>query len=191
MIKKELLLASWLEKLQKKWDTEEYYYDVEEAEKIFEEQKIIFEQVSADTKTDKTVAFFFVTTNGLIQVRQSSDYIPRIIELAGGQYVFENLGDADTKRSTINIQLEEFYAAAKDADFLIYNSSIDGGVSSMEELLDKCSLLADCKAVKEGNVWCTTNDIYQQPLSIGYLTEDIHAMLLGETNDMHYLFRLL
>ena len=163
----------------------------EEAEKIFEEQKIIFEQVSADTKTDKTVAFFFVTTNGLIQVRQSSDYIPRIIELAGGQYVFENLGDADTKRSTINIQLEEFYAAAKDADFLIYNSSIDGGVSSMEELLDKCSLLADCKAVKEGNVWCTTNDIYQQPLSIGYLTEDIHAMLLGETNDMHYLFRLL
>lgn len=31
MIKKELLLASWLEKLQKKWDNEEYYYDVEEA----------------------------------------------------------------------------------------------------------------------------------------------------------------
>ena len=33
MIKKELLLASWLEKLQKKWDNEEYYYDVEEATK--------------------------------------------------------------------------------------------------------------------------------------------------------------
>ena len=30
MINKELLLAAWLEKLQKKWDTEEYYYDVEE-----------------------------------------------------------------------------------------------------------------------------------------------------------------
>ena len=35
MIKKELLLAPWLDKLRKKWDTEEYYYDVEEAEKIF------------------------------------------------------------------------------------------------------------------------------------------------------------
>ncbi len=34
MIKKELLLASWLEKLQKKWDNEEYYYDVEEKELI-------------------------------------------------------------------------------------------------------------------------------------------------------------
>lgn len=30
MINTELLLAAWLEKLQKKWDTEEYYYDVEE-----------------------------------------------------------------------------------------------------------------------------------------------------------------
>lgn len=35
MINKELLLAAWLEKLQKKWDTEEYYYDVEEAKKVF------------------------------------------------------------------------------------------------------------------------------------------------------------
>lgn len=154
----------------------------EEAEKIFEEQEAIFEQMAIDEKTDKTVAFFFVMANGLIQVRQSSDYIPKMIELAGGKYVFEDLGDAETRRFTMNIQVEAFYAGAKDADFLIYNSSIDGGVSSMEELLDKCGLLADFKAVKEGNVWCTTNDMYQQSLSIGYLAEDIHAMLLGETD---------
>ena len=61
----------------------------------------------------------------------------------------------------------------------------------MEELLDKCEFLEDFKAVQEGNVWCTTNDMYQQSLSIGYLIEDIHAMLLGEgEDDMHYLFRL-
>lgn len=91
----------------------------------------------------------------------------------------------------MNMQAEEFYKGAKDADFLIYNSSIDGGVSSIDELLDKCGLLADFKAVKEGNVWCTANDMYQQSLSIGGLIEDIHAMLLGEGEDnMHYLFRL-
>lgn len=162
----------------------------EEAERIFEEQTAIFDRVAADEETGKTVAFFFVTANGMIQVRQSSDYIPKMIELAGGNYVFEDLGDADTRRSTINIQVEEFYAGAKDADFLIYNSSIDGGVSDLEELLDKCGLLADFKAVREGNVWCTTNDMYQQSLSVGYLTEDIHAILLGETDGMHYLFRL-
>ena len=91
----------------------------------------------------------------------------------------------------MNMQIEEFYNGAKDVDFLIYNSSFDGGVSSMEELLDKCEFLEDFKAVQEGNVWCTTNDMYQQSLSIGYLIEDIHAMLLGEgEDDMHYLFRL-
>lgn len=161
-----------------------------EAERIFEEQVAILERVSADEKTDKTVAFFFITSNGLVQVRQSSDYIPRVIELAGGNYIFEDSGDSETKRSTMNMQIEEFYSGAKDADFLIYNSSIDGGISSVEELLDKCGVLADFKAVKEGNVWCTTNDMYQQSLSIGYLMEDIHGMLRGEKENMHYLFHI-
>lgn len=162
----------------------------EEAEEIFKEQTEILEKVTADEKTEKTVAFFFITSNGLVQVRQSSDYVPKMIEIAGGHYVFEHLGDSDTKRSTMNMQVEEFYQGAKDADFLIYNSSIDGGVSNVEELLDKCEVLEDFKAVREGNVWCTTNDMYQQSLSIGYLMEDIHTMLLGEKKQMHYLFPL-
>lgn len=163
----------------------------EEAEQIFEEQTKILDRVLADEKTELTVAFFFITSNGLVQVRQSSDYVPKMIELAGGKYIFEDLGDSETKRSTMNMQVEEFYNNAKDADFLIYNSSIDGGVPNMEALLDKCEVLADFKAVQEGNVWCTTNDMYQQSLSIGYLIEDIHTMLsdAGE-DDMHYLFRL-
>lgn len=160
----------------------------EEAQRIFEEQAKILDQVSTGEKTDETVAFFFITSNGLVQVRQSSDYIPKMIELAGGNYIFKNLGDSETKRSTLNMQVEEFYAGAKDADFLIYNSSIDGGISCMGELLEKCQVLADFKAVKEGNVWCTTNDMYQQSLSIGYMIEDIHRMLQGEEEGMHYLF---
>lgn len=162
----------------------------EEAERIMEEQTAILAKVSAEEKTDKTVAFFFVTSNGLIQVRQSSDYVPKMIELAGGNYIFEHLGDPETKRSTINMQIEEFYSGAKDADFLIYNSAIDGGVANVAELLDKCGPLADFKAVKEGNVWCTTNDMYQQPLSAGYLIEDIHGMLQGKEDAMHYLYPL-
>lgn len=162
----------------------------EEANRIFEKQREILERVSEDEKTDKTVAFFFITSNGLVQVRESGDYIPKVIELAGGRYIFEDLGSPETKRSTLNMQIEEFYNGAKDADFLIYNSSIDGGVSSVEELLDKCGPLADFKAVREGNVWCTTNDMYQQSLSIGYLMEDIHGMLRGKEDGMHYLFPL-
>ena len=163
----------------------------EEAERIFKEQAAILERVAAEEKTNQTVAFFFITSNRLVQVRQPSDYVPKMIELAGGRYVFENLGDSEQKRSTVNMQMEEFYNGAKDADFLIYNSSIDGGVSCIEELLEKCEFLEDFKAVQEGMVWCTTNDMYQQSLSIGYLIEDIHALLSGEGEDkMHYLFRL-
>lgn len=162
----------------------------EQAEEVFAEQKAILDHVSMDEKTDKTVAFFFVTSDGLIQVRQSSDYVPKMIELAGGTYIFENLGEEDSKRSVVNIQVEEFYSGAKDADFLIYNSSIDGGVSNIEELVDKCEVLGDFKAVQNGNVWCTTNDMYQQSLSIGYLIQDIYGMLRGENGQMHYLYHL-
>lgn len=161
-----------------------------EAEQIFESQKTILEKVMEGEKTEKTAAFFFITSNGLVQVRQSSDYIPKMMELAGGNYVFDHLGDETDRRSTINMQVEEFYNGAKDADFLIYNSSIDGGVSNIEELLKKCGLLKDFKAVKEGNVWCTTNDMYQQSLSIGYLTEDLYGLFHGEESEMNYLFRL-
>lgn len=161
-----------------------------EAEQIFQKQEEILKKVTGEEKTGKTVAFFFVTSNGMIQVRQSNDYIPKMIELAGGTYVFSDLGEDSTKRSTINMQVEEFYNGAKDADFLIYNSSIDGGVKNLEQLLEKCDVLKDFEAVKEGNVWCTTNNMYQQSLSIGYLMEDIYKMLREKESKMQYLYPL-
>ncbi len=165
----------------------------EEAEKAFKKQVDILERVKADEKTDKTVAFFYITSNGMAQVRKTTDYVPKMIELAGGKYIFDQLGEEDSKRSTMNMQMEEFYNTAKDADFIIYNSAIDGGVSSLEELFGKSELLKDFKAVQEGNVWCTTNDMYQQSMSIGYLIEDIHKMLLEDEEnqaEMKYLFKL-
>lgn len=163
----------------------------EQAEKIYDEQISILNQVLTDEKTDKKVAFFFITSNGLVQVRQSNDYVPKMIELAGGNYIFENLKDPDSRRSTLNMQQEEFYRGAKDADYLIYNSSIDGGVRSIEELLGKCELLSDFKAVKEGHVYCTTRDMYQQSLSTGYLIGDMHGMLQGEDDSrMKYMYHL-
>lgn len=165
----------------------------EAAEQAFQAQVDILERVKADEKTGKTVAFFFITSNGMVQVRTTSDYVPKMIELAGGQYIFDQLGEEDSKRSTMNMQMEEFYNTAKEADFLIYNSAIDGGVISLEELFDKSELLKDFKAVKEGNVWCTTNDMYQQSMSIGYLIEDIHNMIMEneeKQENMKYLFQL-
>lgn len=162
-----------------------------EAETVFAEQTELLEKVSSGEKTGKTIAFFYVTSNGLIQVRQSTDYIPKLIELAGGRYIFENLEESGSGRSTLNMQIEDFYAGAREADILIYNSSIDGGVTTVDELIGKCNILKDFKAVQEGQVYCTTNDMYQQSMVIGHLLQDIHTVLTeGDTGELRYLFPL-
>lgn len=162
----------------------------EKADQLFEKQKEALKRVEAEESTGKTVAFFYITSNGLVQVRQSTDYIPKMIELAGGKYVFENLGDPDSRRSTVNLQLEDFYDGAQDADFLVYNTTIDRQVQTLEDLLKKCSLLKDFKAVKNHQVWCTTEDMYQQSMSAGNLIEDFHRMLTGYDKETRYLYRL-
>ncbi len=152
-----------------------------EAAIVFNEQCEIMQRVVNEEKTGKTVAFFFITTNGMVNVRSSYDYVPKMIELAGGSYIFEDLGDKDSNRSSITMQMEEFYNSAREADYLIYNSTIDKELLSIEELLEKSETLKDFKAVREKNVWCTTKDLYQQSMSIGGMIEDMHKMLSEDT----------
>ena len=160
------------------------------AQAIFEEQKSLVESIASNGNCGKTVAYFYITSNNLIQVRKSSDYIPKMIELAGGQYIFENPEGDEDDGLMINMSVEQFYNDAKDADLIIYNSSIDGGVKSLDELFAKSELLKDFKAVEEDNVWCTTNDMYQQSLSTGFMIEDIHHVLEGNTDSLNYLIHL-
>ena len=67
----------------------------EEAEQAFEAEAGAFEAVSQEEPTGKTVAFFYITSTGEANVRKSSDYLPKMIELAGGTYIFKDLGDED------------------------------------------------------------------------------------------------
>ena len=55
-----------------------------------------------------------------------------MIERAGGSYIFDDLGDEEEATSTVSLQMEEFYAGAKDADYIIYNSTIEGELSSID-----------------------------------------------------------
>lgn len=93
----------------------------------------------------------------------------------------------------MTIQMESFYSAAADADVLIYNSTIDGELQSIDELLAKSPLLADFKAVKSGNVWCITKNFYQQSLALGDMILDVHAVLTDEKTpdaELRFLRRL-
>lgn len=155
----------------------------EKAEEVFREQAEKLERLSSEKNTGKTVAFFYINSVGAVNVRKSSDYVSKMIELAGGRYVPEDTGANDSAMSTMNMQMEEFYAKAKNADYIIYNSTIDGELSSFSELFAKSSLLKDFKAVKEGNVWCTGKNLFQESTGLGTMIEDIHAMLTEDSKE--------
>ena len=154
----------------------------QEATDFFDKQSEIVEELKDFQNTEKTVAFFYVNTNGTVVVREATDYIPKMIEIAGGRYIFEDLKNEENKLSSISLTMEEFYNQAIDADYLIYNATIDSPVETMEELLAKSELLADFKAVKEGNVWCTDKYMYQATDIIGNMITDIHLMLTKGTD---------
>jgi iron complex transport system substrate-binding protein len=167
----------------------------EEAQAYFDEQVQKVESISQTiSKQDEkqTVAFFYLNANGAAIVRKSGDYVAKMIELAGGAYLFDDLDDGSAT-STMTMQMETFYAQAKDADVLIYNSTIDGEMTSLDELLEKSSLLADFKAVKEGNVWCVRRDLFQQSTGIGDMIVDIHKVLEDADmpdGELTYLYKL-
>lgn len=143
--------------------------------------------------TGKTVAFFYITSNGAANVRKPGDYIAKSIALAGGEYILRQQPGEESASSTMNMQMEAFYEQARDADVLIYNSAIDAELHSLEELLDKSSLLKDFKAVREGNVWCTGKNLFQESLGLGDLIWDLHAIVTArdpESLELTYLHRL-
>lgn len=161
----------------------------EEAEEIFTEQVNQLQEVLGAQNTGKTVAFFYINSNGIVNVRKSSDYVPKMIEMAGGEYIFQNLGD-DNDLSTMNMEMEAFYAGARDADYLIYNSTIDAEITTIEELLAKSHLLADFQAVRKGNVYCAQKNLFQESMGLGTLITDIHLMLTEEAPQLTYLYQL-
>ena len=167
----------------------------EEADAAFEKEQAAFEDVknnvsASDDQETKTVAFFYITSNGQANVRKSADYLPKMIEMAGGKYVFDDLGDEEDATSTMSMQMEEFYAGAKDADYIIYNSTIEGELDSVDDLLTKSPLFEKFKAVQEGHVYCTSRNLYQSTMELGTITSDIHRMLIGDDEDLTYLYQL-
>ena len=157
----------------------------QEAETFFEEQKKKVESLGSNPATGKTVAFFSVSADGKIQVRRGSDYIAKMIALAGGTYLFNDL---EGEGAGAQITMEEFYKRAADADYLIYNGAIEGMLGGMDDLLKKSELFSDFKAVQEGKVWQTGKSLYQEADIVGEMTVDFHKMLEGRPEgEMRFL----
>lgn len=162
----------------------------EAAEAIYQQALDSLRPVIEQENTGKAVVFFYINSNGSANVRKSNDYVAKMIEMAGGTYIFSDLGN-DNALSTMNMQMEMFYTGAKDADVIIYNSTIDGELHSIDELLAQSPLLADFKAVRNGDVWCTGQNLFQSTMGLGDMILDIHAVLTEEAPEpLTYLHRL-
>ena len=161
-----------------------------EAEEFFDRQEAIFHAVENTEPSGRTVAFFHLSPSGGVTVRRRADYITRMIELAGGETAITDLPEAENALSTETIQMESFYAQARDADVLIYNSTAVGAVPDMEAFLALSPLLADFRAVRTGEVWCTEKSMFQRSSAAADIIRELHAIVSGEAGDqLSYFYR--
>lgn len=152
----------------------------EDAEAFFAAQKEKFAASENYADTGKSIAFFSISSSGNVIVRAADDYIPRMISLAGGHYIFEDLVNESGNSASVRLSMEDFYNTAKDADYLIYNATIEKPVGSVRELCGKFALLSEFKAVQDGNVWQVSKSLYQSPDIAAQMIEDVHKMLAQE-----------
>lgn len=176
--------SEWIKVYGEMTDTSEL------ARQLFNAQAEQLDSIS-EQSTGKTAAFFYISTSGQAVTRKSGDYVTKMIELAGGENVFENLGD-DKATSSVTMEMEQFYSQAKNADFIIYNSTIGGEITTVEQLIAKNELLADFKAVQNGNVWCTKENLFQETMKLGTVISDFNSIFTGNTENEPpvFLFRL-
>lgn len=140
------------------------------------------EAADAVESGEQTAVIFYVSSStGALYIRRPGDYVSKMVELAGGAYLFDELTEGDS--SSVELQFEEFYAGAKDADVLIYNATLGGDLTFVEELISKNTLFADFKAVKDGNVWITNLNFYQSTMSHGEMIADLYAIFSGSAED--------
>ena len=161
-----------------------------EAEAFFDSQAAIVEELKDFENTGKTIAFFNVNADGSAVIRTPTDYVPKMIDIAGGKYMFADY-QTDVTSSTIHISMEEFYAKAIDADYIVYNGSIVQPLTSVQDLLALDPLFADFKAVKEGNVYTVGRDFYQATDDSGTMIRDFYLLVTGaEDSQMKYVMHV-
>ncbi len=164
----------------------------DEAAEVFDSVAARVEEAAAEGPLGKTVAFFYVNEDGAAVTRRDGDYFCQMIEAAGGEYVsFAEEGAADSSPTTVTVEMERFYEGARDADVIIYNGTIDDGVTSLDELVEKNALLADFRAVRNGNVWTCDSTMYQQMTSMADIICDLRAAIGGSDEPTTFVWRLV
>ncbi len=152
-----------------------------EACDFFEEQKQLVLNLNINDSVEKKfVAYFYINSSGLAVIRRSSDYIPNMINMAGGIYLGED--DINLSSPVMTISIEELYKIAKDADIIIYNGTFGkesnsvATIQTLNDLISLNALFSDFKAVKNKNVWLIDGAVFQATDKLSLLIADMNRV---------------
>ena len=154
------------------------------AEVAFNEQKAIVDSMEEYGNTGFTVAACYVSANGQIVCTKGGSSFARMTEMAGGNYILTADENDESVKSTVKYGMEEFMTLAGEADFLVYDATIDH-VDSLDDIIDRNAMFANFNAFEEGNVWVMEGSLYQNSNEVGTIVSDIHNMLTGEGETVH------
>ena len=161
-----------------------------EAEEFFESQLDSIKDLDNFENTEKTVAFFYVSTDGKVVVKSSTDYVPKMIEIAGARYAFKDIDD-ESGRTTVDMSMEQFYDMALNADYIVYNGSIDSSVKTLDDLINKDPVMKNLAAVKNKNCWVTKSAMYQRTDLVAEMILDFHKLFSeDDPQDLKYISKL-
>lgn len=165
----------------------------DKADEVFEREVEKIKALESLENTGKTVAFFYVSSTGNVVTYKTEAYVPTMIRIAGGEYIFSDLGVGDDSQlSTVSMNMEEFYYTANNADIIIYNCSITSQLHTLQDFFDQNPVLENFKAVAEDNVWCTSRSMFQQTDKMGTIIQEMNRIFTGESDgtDLEYIFKL-
>ncbi len=162
----------------------------EEAEKALQTQIDLSERLKDTESYGKTVVVFSMNSDHMISTKKKNDYFSKMIEIAGGTYLYPDVDPGDSASSQVTVSTEAFYDYASDADIIIYNAAIEDAPKSLEALKNSDVTFADFKAIKEGNVYCTDRSLYQFAQKNGTIIDNLNKIISGEAEDTEFFHKL-
>ena len=162
----------------------------DEGKRAYDEQVELAKTFESSDVSGKKIAFFSINSKHLVYTRSGDDYFSKMVEKAGGEYLAPKDVDSKGHSSYLSVSMEAFYDYAKDADILIYNSTIEDCPGSLSDLKAEDAIFADFKAVKSGDVWYTDKSLYQFTDRTGNIIKDLNDIVAKASEDTEFFHKL-
>ncbi|MFZ5585422.1 MAG: ABC transporter substrate-binding protein [Thermodesulfobacteriota bacterium] len=108
-----------------------------------------------------------------VMVEPGQSWAAQLVDLAGGEYLFKDVRGS----SCLEISLERFYSAAKQADVMFTYRSPESGMASKADLARTNPALAGAKPMASGRVYFPLPEYNQSGHRMDEVIEEIAAIL--------------